>query len=88
MGFYNGFCGGGYYNDGYNNVAGAQDNSIVRFLRQLSPGTRVTLQYNDRPPSTGIFQGFQNGNVILSNFDGFPGLVRISVREINAVSPH
>ena len=63
-----------------------RNGSIAQFLRTLSPGTRVFLQFNDRAPATGIFQGFQNGTVILTNFDGFPGLVHIAVRSINAVS--
>ncbi len=61
-------------------------NNIAGFLRRLSPGTRVVLQYNDQPPASGIFEGFQNGTVILTNFNGFPGLVRIAVNSINAVS--
>ncbi|MCL6548005.1 MAG: hypothetical protein K6T30_03750 [Alicyclobacillus sp.] len=62
------------------------DFGIARFFAQLSLGTVVTVQYDDRPPATGIFQGFQNGNVLLSNFNGFPGLTRLAVRRINAVS--
>ncbi|WP_155891175.1 hypothetical protein [Ectobacillus panaciterrae] len=61
-------------------------NNVVRFLRRLSPGTRVVLQFDDQPPASGVFQGFQNGTVILTNFNGFPGLVHISVKSINAVS--
>lgn len=86
MGFFNGYNG---FNGGFNDVAGAQDynNGIVRFLRQLSPGTRVVLQYNDQKPACGIFQGFQNGTVLLSDFNGFPGLVRIAANQVNAVAP-
>ncbi len=61
--------------------------SIVNFLRTLSPGIGVVLQYNDRPPAFGVFQGFQGGNVILTNYNGFPGLVRIAANRVNAVSP-
>lgn len=57
------------------------------FLATLSPGVRVSLQYDCQPPAFGIFQGFQGGNVILSNYNGFPGLVRIAANRINAVSP-
>ncbi|WP_051317175.1 hypothetical protein [Ectobacillus panaciterrae] len=63
-----------------------RSNNIVGFLRRLSPGTRVVLQYDDQPPASGVFQGFQNGTVILTNFNGFPGLAHIAVNSINAVS--
>ncbi|WP_051317214.1 hypothetical protein [Ectobacillus panaciterrae] len=63
-----------------------RSNGIVGFLKRLSPGTCVVLQFDDRRPATGTFQGFENGTVILTNFDGFPGLVRIKVKSINAVS--
>lgn len=59
---------------------------IRNFLRSLSPGTRVTLQYDCQSPSQGIFQGFQDGDVLLSDFDGFNGLVRIALNKVNAVS--
>lgn len=61
--------------------------NLVHFLCTLSPGILVTLQYDDRPPATGVFQGFENGAVILTNFNGFPGLVRIAPNKINAISP-
>jgi hypothetical protein len=57
------------------------------FLATLSPGTGVILQYDCQPPAFGIFQGFQGGFVLLSNFNGFPGLTRIRANRINAVSP-
>ncbi|UOY92785.1 hypothetical protein MUG87_01165 [Ectobacillus sp. JY-23] len=70
-----------------NNVAGAYDeNSIARFLRTLSPGTPVVIQYDDQRPARGIFEGFQNGNLLLSRFNGFPGLTRVNVNRVNAVS--
>ena len=72
----------GYFNDNYS----SKSNGIIRFLRKLSPGTRVVLQYDAQPPASGIFQGFQNGTVILSNFNDFPGIVRIKSNRINAIS--
>ncbi|MGE5653730.1 MAG: hypothetical protein ACM3ZQ_05605 [Bacillota bacterium] len=63
------------------------DETTAHFLRQLSPGIGVVLQYDCMPPAFGTFQGFQNGNVILSNYNGFPGLVRINPERVNAVSP-
>lgn len=69
----------GYY-DGYDSF------SIRNFFAHLSLGTMVTVQYDDRPPSTGRFEGFQCGAVLLSGFDGFPGLTRLNVNRINAVS--
>jgi hypothetical protein len=61
--------------------------SAAQFLRTLSPGINVVLQYDCAPPAFGTFQGFQGGNVILTNFNGFPGLVRIAANRVNAVSP-
>lgn len=63
------------------------DCSLVPFLRTLSPGICVALQYDCQPPAFGVFQGFQCGFVILSDYNGFPGLVRIAACKINAVSP-
>lgn len=89
-----GFWGcGGYSNNNHNNnhnnnnnsVAGAND--LTPFIRQLSPGTRVTVQYDCQPPVCGTFQGFQNGFVLIDNFDGFPGLTRLLPSRINAISP-
>ncbi len=61
--------------------------TAAQFLRQLSPGIGVVLQYDDQRPAFGVFQGFQGGNVILTNYNGFPGLVRIAANRVNAVSP-
>ena len=74
-------------NNNYNNTNVAGVNDLTPFLRQLSPGTRVRLQYDSQPPATGVFQGFQNGFVLLDNFNGFPGLTRLLPRRINAVAP-
>lgn len=89
-GAYGGFwgCGGHDKKDNHhdkNTVAGAND--LTPFIRQLSPGTRVTVQYDCQPPVCGTFQGFQNGFVLLDNFDGFPGLTRLLPSRINAISP-
>ncbi|MGE5653729.1 MAG: hypothetical protein ACM3ZQ_05600 [Bacillota bacterium] len=82
---YGGFGGyGGYGGCGYGYGYG---NETAQFLSTLSPGVRVSLQYDCQPPAFGIFQGFQGGNVILSNYNGFPGLVRIAASRVNAVSP-
>ncbi len=86
-GGYGGFGGlGGYggYGGGFGLGFGSE---AARFLATLSPGIRVSLQYDDQPPAFGVFQGFQGGNVILSNYNGFPGLVRIAANRVNAVSP-
>lgn len=61
--------------------------NLTPFLSTLSPGICVVLQYDCQPPAFGVFQGFQGGFVILSNYNGFPGLVRIAACKINAVSP-
>lgn len=56
------------------------------FFQHLAIGSTVTLQYDTQAPSTGIYEGFQAGSVLLRSFDGFPGLTRINIRRINAVS--
>lgn len=96
MGF-GGFCGGGY-GPGYGRcneesnhkrekeVSTPGNANLLNFLRTLSPGTCVVLQYDCQPPAIGTFQGFQNNTVILSGFDCFPGLVHIAANKINAVS--
>jgi|GEM_PF-5089573 len=60
--------------------------SISYFLSRLTPGTKITLQYSNQPPAIGVFQGFEDGNVILTNFNDFPGLVRIVPSSIHAIS--
>lgn len=59
---------------------------ILRFFKQLQIGTVVTVQYDDQPVTTGTFEGIQDGLVLLSNFNGFPGVTRLNPRRINAVS--
>ncbi|MFD2444905.1 hypothetical protein ACFSO7_13120 [Bacillus sp. CGMCC 1.16607] len=66
---------------------GGNNSAIIQFLRTLSPGIRVELQYDCQPPASGTFQGIANGNVILTNYNGFSGLVRIAPSRINAVAP-
>ncbi len=76
-----GYGYGGYGFDGY----GGYGN--IGFLSTLSPGVPLVLQYDFQPPAFGTFQGFQDGLALISNYNGFPGLVRIPVGLINAVSP-
>ncbi|WP_257155405.1 hypothetical protein [Bacillus cereus] len=66
--------------------AGYCTNGTLNFLRRLSPGTCIVIQYDAQPPTTGTFQGFQNGLVILSNFDCFPGLAHLVVDKINVIT--
>lgn len=63
------------------------NDSITAFLTTLSPGILVELQYDHRRPARGVFQGFERGNVILTDYNCFPGLVRIAADRINAVAP-
>ena len=67
---------------------GGHGDRIPAFLTTLSPGIRVELQYDHQPPARGTFQGFERGNVLLTDYDGFPGLVRIAANRINAVAPY
>ncbi|TEA44872.1 MULTISPECIES: hypothetical protein [Bacillus] len=99
MGF--GFCGGydcGRYHDRrddyrgerkedkhYNNNNG--NPGLLQFLRTLTPGTCLVIQYDCQKPASATFQGFQGNNVIIvSDFDCFPGLARIAIEKINVVS--
>ncbi|MGA5663493.1 hypothetical protein ACPCZR_29140 [Bacillus bombysepticus] len=60
---------------------------LLQFLRTLTPGTCIVLQYDCQPPTSATFQGFQGNNVIiLSDFDCFPGLARIAINRINVIS--
>ncbi|KMN43190.1 hypothetical protein [Bacillus sp. LK2] len=60
---------------------------LLQFLRTLTPGTCIVIQYDRQPPTSATFQGFQGNNVIiLSDFDCFPGLARIAVNRINVIS--
>ncbi|OPD41723.1 hypothetical protein [Bacillus thuringiensis] len=60
---------------------------LLQFLRTLTPGTCIVLQYDCQPPTSATFQGFQGNNVIiLSDFDCFPGLARIAINKINVIS--
>ncbi len=71
--------GYGYGFDGYGGNFG--------FLNSLSPGIPLVLQYDFQPPAFGTFQGFQDGLVLISNYNGFPGVVRIPIGLVNAISP-
>ncbi|KAB2393465.1 MULTISPECIES: hypothetical protein [Bacillus cereus group] len=60
---------------------------LLQFLRTLTPGTCLVIQYDCQPPTSATFQGFQGNNVIiLSDFDCFPGLARIAINKINVIS--
>ncbi|MEI4618445.1 hypothetical protein [Bacillus cereus] len=60
---------------------------LLQFLRTLTPGTCIVLQYDSQKPTSATFQGFQGNNVIiLSDFDCFPGLARIAINKINVIS--
>ncbi|WP_257155384.1 hypothetical protein [Bacillus cereus] len=66
--------------------AGYYAHGILHFLRRLSPGTCIVIQYDCQPPVAATFQGFQNGLVILSDFDCFPGLAHLVVDKINVIT--
>ncbi|MGE7869637.1 hypothetical protein [Bacillus paramycoides] len=60
---------------------------LLQFLRTLTPGTCIVIQFDSQRPTSATFQGFQGNNVIiLSDFDCFPGLARIAINKINVVS--
>ncbi|MED0943367.1 hypothetical protein [Bacillus mycoides] len=60
---------------------------LLQFLRTLTPGTCIVIQYDSQRPTSATFQGFQGHNVIiLSDFDCFPGLARIAINRINVIS--
>ncbi|MGE8057923.1 hypothetical protein ACQKOD_29515 [Bacillus mycoides] len=69
------------------NVNNVSSPELLQFLRTLTPGTCVVIQYDCQPPTSATFQGFQGNNVIiLSDFDCFPGLARIAINKINVIS--
>ncbi|MEK4418361.1 hypothetical protein LW858_30885 (plasmid) [Bacillus cereus] len=69
------------------NVNNVNNPELLQFLRTLAPGTCLVIQYACQPPTSATFQGFQGNNVIiLSDFDCFPGLARITINKINVVS--
>jgi hypothetical protein len=53
--------------------------SIIRFLRRLSPGTRIRIQFDDRPTIRVFFEGFDTEGNVLVRRDGF--LFRILPRQ-------
>ncbi|MED0979907.1 hypothetical protein P4T48_10245 [Bacillus paramycoides] len=60
---------------------------LLQFLRTLTPGTCIVIQFDSQRPTSATFQGFQGNNVIiLSDFDCFPGLARIAINKINVIS--
>ncbi len=67
-------------------TGGEHGASIAVFLRLLSPGIEVVVQYDDQPPSFGVFQGLRDGNLLLTSYNGYPGLVRLDLGRVNAVS--
>ncbi|MGE5654109.1 MAG: hypothetical protein ACM3ZQ_07550 [Bacillota bacterium] len=77
---------GGNFGGNLGGKFGGCNSAVAQFLATVSPGVSVVLQYDCMPPAYGCFQGFQCGNVILTNYNGFPGLVRIAANRINAVS--
>ncbi|MFJ8457409.1 hypothetical protein, partial [Bacillus paramycoides] len=59
-----------------------EDNNpeLRQFLRTLTPGTCIVIQFDSQRPTSATFQGFQGNDVIiLSDFDCFPGLARIAI---------
>jgi hypothetical protein len=69
------------------NVNNISSPELLQFLRTLTPGTCIVIQYDCQPPTSATFQGFQGNDVIiLSDFDCFPGLARIAINKINVVS--
>ncbi|MGG5737435.1 hypothetical protein [Bacillus cereus group sp. IBL03679] len=59
---------------------------ILHFLRRVSPGTCIVLQYDGQRPTTTTFQGFQYGEIILSDFGGFPMLAHLAIQAVNVIA--
>ncbi|MES5955955.1 hypothetical protein QCI42_21685 [Bacillus fungorum] len=74
------------YFDGNSNQQPDYSNGISQFLRRISSGICLMIQYISNSPSSGIYQGGQNGTVLLSNFNGLLGITWIAINEIHAVS--
>ncbi|MED0958262.1 hypothetical protein [Bacillus paramycoides] len=101
FGFGGGFCGGCDFNrcdnrrDHHRDHHRKEENKrqenenpeLLQFLRTLTPGTCIVIQFDSQRPTSATFQGFQGNNVIiLSDFDCFPGLARIAINKINVIS--
>ncbi|KMN43198.1 hypothetical protein [Bacillus sp. LK2] len=101
FGFGGGFGGGCDFNrcddrrDHHRDHHGKEENKrqenenpeLLQFLRTLTPGTCIVIQFDSQRPTSATFQGFQGNNVIiLSDFDCFPGLARIAINKINVIS--
>ncbi|MEW9576506.1 hypothetical protein U9K47_14115, partial [Bacillus toyonensis] len=59
------------------------------FLRTLSPGTCIVIQYDSQRPVRAVFQGFRRRTILVSNLRGFhncSGFTHIAINKINAVS--
>jgi hypothetical protein len=59
---------------------------VALFLKTLSPGTGIMLQFDSQPSACGIFEGFSGGLVLVSGYNGFSGLMRIRPDRIIAVA--
>ncbi|MGG0762487.1 hypothetical protein [Bacillus paramycoides] len=101
FGFGGGFCGGcdfnrcddrrdhhrGHHRKEENKRQENENPELLQFLRTLTPGTCIVIQFDSQRPTSATFQGFQGNNVIiLSDFDCFPGLARIAINKINVIS--
>ncbi|MGE7901434.1 hypothetical protein ACQKOI_23425 [Bacillus paramycoides] len=101
FGFGGGFCGGCDFNrcddrrDHHRDHHRKEENKrqenenpeLLQFLKTLTPGTCIVIQFDSQRPTSATFQGFQGNNVIiLSDFDCFPGLARIAINKINVIS--
>ncbi|OTW98483.1 hypothetical protein BK702_00025 [Bacillus thuringiensis serovar cameroun] len=81
-----------YYAEGYGECSGGygyENEGIRQFLRTLSPGTCIVLQYDSQRPTKAVFQGFRRRSILVSNLRGFhnaTGFTLIAINKINAVS--
>lgn len=85
------YCNDGYYPRRYRGgcCGNRGRDSISQFLRTLSPGTCIVIQYNSQRPVRATFQEIRGCTLLVSDIKGFPhcsGFTHIALNQIHAVS--
>ncbi|MGF9814329.1 hypothetical protein [Bacillus toyonensis] len=81
------------YSYGYGGCNGNGDlygnEGIRQFLRRLTPGTCILIQYDSQRPVRAVFQEFRRRTIVVSDVKGFhpcTGFTHIAINKINSVS--
>ncbi|MGG1151017.1 hypothetical protein [Bacillus wiedmannii] len=87
--YYNDGCYPRRYRGGCRDYRGYGRSDIAQFLRTLSPGTCIVIQYDSQRPVRATFQEIRGCTLLVSDIKGFPhcsGFTHIALNRINAVS--